>query len=256
MNLSMNRRLAIKEWERRNVEIFKSIFNEFPEGELVSDASQERPDIVVKGPNGKTGIEITRILHQDLRREESECEALVSAARNLYEKRNLPHLQVSIHFGSEKPFSRSNRPVFASTIADLVAANVPEARNGLVEIQNDWDNPQTYPYEVGSILILRNPVLTGNYWSAGQAGWISEDFVPELQKVIGTKEACLRGYDATCDALWLLIVADNGGPSGFFDPSPTTLAHEYTSSFDRVFFLRPFSRKVCQLKIRKKRLEY
>src|SRR6266481_107811 len=128
----MTRVMTNKEEELRYVEVFKSLFNEFPSGEILAGPNQERPDIVVQSRNGKTGIEITRILHQGLRREESECEALVSAARDLYEKRNLPYLHLSVHFGSEKPFRRANRAPFASAIANLVTANIPEERDGLV----------------------------------------------------------------------------------------------------------------------------
>jgi hypothetical protein len=238
-----------KTQERKFAEVFRSAFSDFPEGELVLDHEQERPDLILKTADRKIGIEVTRILHEELRRGESECERMVAAARAIYEQRNLPNLHVAVHVGRNEPFNMANRPRFASTLANLVAANIPGS-NGLLEVQNDWSDAEVFPYEIDSILILRNPVLTVNHWNAGQAGFILENFIEALQRVLDSKESRFVGYDTSCDEQWLLIVAENGSPSAAFDPSTATLAHSYTSSFDRVFFLDLFKSNVRELNIR------
>jgi len=245
----MTRRNRTKQEEIRCVEVFKSVIADFPAGELIADPHQERPDVVVKTAQARIGIEVTRILNPELRRNESECDQMIEAARELYEKRSLPHLHVSVHVTGEKVFTRSNRQRFASALADVVAANVPQA-NELQEVENDCNNPAAFPYEIDSILILRNRALTRNYWNAGKAGFILEDFTDRLQAVIDQKESRIGGYDTDCSELWLLIVAENDNPSAAFDPSPATLSHSYTSSFHRVFILNLFQRKVSDLKIK------
>jgi hypothetical protein len=132
----------------------------------------------------------------------------------------------------------------------LVAANIPAA-NDFAELENDWDNPTVFPFEIHSVSILRHAVLKRNYWTIPSAGWFRENIARELQETITKKEARIRGYDAGCAALWLLIVAENNGPSAFFDPSESTLSHPYVASFDRVFFLDLFKAKAFELRIAK-----
>jgi hypothetical protein len=243
----MSKRLSNKERERHFVEVFKSVFKEFPAGEILADEEQERPDVIVLNAHGKIGIEVTRILHESLKRDESESEAAVSEARRIYEKSDLPNLHVSVNFGVEKPFSRRTRTTFATTLAKLVAANVPSV-NSYVELENDWENPKNFPFEIDSVYILRNSALTRNHWSSPSGGVFRENFTRELQEVILDKESRLSGY-STCATHWLLVVAENSSPSAFFDPSATTLNHLYKSTFNRIFFLDLFLRKVYELKL-------
>src|ERR1051326_5734548 len=111
--------------ERRFVDAFQSAFPNLPQGALLADSQQERPDVILKTAQGRIGIEVTRILNPEIRRNESECDQMIHAARKLYEERNLPHLHVGVHVTGEKVFTRSNRQQFASALADIVAANIP-----------------------------------------------------------------------------------------------------------------------------------
>ena len=237
-----------KDQERHYVEVFKDAFSGFPIGELLADENQERPDVIVASAQGRIGIEVTRILHEPMKREESEGQAMVDEARALYEKRGLPNLQVSVFLGAQPAFTRQNRKTFATALAELVAANIPAA-NDLADLENGWDDADVFPFEIHSVSILRHPVLTRNYWTVPQAGWILENFPQLLQERIAKKETHIRGYDSGCAALWLLVVAEHSGPSSFFEPSEATLAHTYTSSFDRMFFLELFKRSVFELKL-------
>jgi hypothetical protein len=239
-----------KEQERKYVEVFRRVFNGLPDGELLAQEDQERPDAVLVTAQGKIGIEVTRILHESLKRTESESEGVVAAARSIYEKRNLPNLFVLVSVGAEKSFNRKNRNVFATVLANLVADNVPPANNS-IDLENPWNNPEGFPYEIHSVSIFRNPLFTRNYWTVASWGWIVENFVESLQETITKKEIPLRGYDTGCAALWLLIVADDSSPSAFFNPSDSTLCHPYVSSFDRVFFLELFNGKASELKLKK-----
>ena len=237
-----------KQQERNLIKAFREAFCGFPAGTILADDAQERPDAILDTGSKRIGIEITRIMDPKLRRTESECQSFVDEARRWYESLNLPHLHVSVHLGADKPFTRANREKFGKTLAKLVAKNVP-ATNGLIEVENDWNDPEEFPYEIQSVLILRNPALRRNHWNAPSAGFFQEDFSDALQIALDKKDDVIGGYDAKCSEKWLLIAADGHGPSAFFDPSPATLSHTYTSSFDRVFFLDVFRRKVSELSL-------
>jgi len=224
----MSKRLSNKKRELRFVELFKSAYKGFPAGEIIADKNQERPDVLVKTPQAKIGIEVTSLYNDKLKRAESECEKAVLEARRLYEKRNLPCLYVSVHIGGENSFNRKNRRRFAVAIANLVAINIPSV-NRFVEVDNDWNNPNQFPYEIDSIYIYRHSWPEENRWSAPSAGLYRENFVDELQSVISKKDSKLRGYARDCKEHWLLVVAENNGPSTFFDPSEKTASHCYKS---------------------------
>jgi hypothetical protein len=244
----VNNKQLKKEREKRYVEVVRDILKGFPNGQLIADEHQERPDVLVLGTRGRTGVEVTRILHQSLKRTESEREAVVSEACRLYERKGLPHLHISVHLGAETAFNRRNRNTFATALADIVAANVP-GPNDWAEVVNNWENPQVFPYEIHSVQILRNRVLSRNYWTIPTWGWIMENFTEKLQEVITSKESRIRGYDSECNELWLLVVAENSTAAAGFDPSESTLAHPYVSSFNRVFFLDLFKREIFELKL-------
>jgi len=125
------------------LKFFKSVFKEFPDGGILTNEEQERPDAIVLNTKGKIGIEVTRILYESLKREESESEAVVSEACRIYEKSHLPNLQVSVNFGAEKSFSRKTRTTFATALANLVANNVPAAKD-CIDLENHWIIPSSF----------------------------------------------------------------------------------------------------------------
>lgn len=237
-----------KERERHFVELFKSAYADFPSGEILADEKQERPDVILVAPQGKIGIEITSLHDGELKRKESECEKAVLAARKIYERQNLPSLHVSVHIGGENSFNRVNRNKFATTIAGLVAANIP-LPGKYVAVENDWNDPTQFPYEIDLIYIYRYSWPDKNLWAAPSAGFYREHFVEELQRVISEKSSKLSGYLSDCKEQWLLVVAENSSPSTFFDPSEATVNHTYQSAFDKVFVMELFKVKLFELKL-------
>jgi hypothetical protein len=234
--------------EKLFVELFKSAYANFPAGEIIADKEQERPDVIVATPVGKIGIEITSLHDGKLKRIESECEKAVLAARRIYEKQGLPKLHVSVHIGGENSFNRATRNKFANAIAGLVAANVPPPGK-YVAVENDFNDPVRFPYEIDSIYIYQYSWSDENNWTAPSAGFYREHFVEELQRVISEKDSKLSGYMPDCKEQWLLVVAENSSPSTFFDPSEKTVNHNYKSAFDKIFVMELFKVKVFELKL-------
>lgn len=234
--------------ERRFVELLKEAYPDFPSGEIVADERQERPDVVVVSVQGSIGIEITSLHDRNLKRAESECEKTVLDACRVYEKQNLPKLHVSVHIGRENSFNRTNRNKFAATIANLVSVNVPPPGE-YASVENDFNDPGRFPFEIDSIYIYQYSWPDENCWTAPSAGLYRENFVEELQRVISEKDSKLSGYEPDCIQQWLLVVAENGSPSTFFDPSNDTVNHNYKSAFDKVFLMELFKLKLFELKL-------
>ncbi len=246
----MNKEARKKEQERLLVEVFRKAFADFPDGELISHEGQEKPDFRPITSQGIVGIEVTRINIESLQKEESETRQLIEEAVKIYETKKLPKLCVGIHFSGQPVFRKTNRISFATSLANLVALNIPDEKCTVI-IENNWKDPKSFPYEFGAVDISRFPKSTKNLWQGDPFGFCHENFIEKLQTVMSVKESKLAGYCSSCIAQWLLIVSKNNSPSTFFSPSEQTLAHRYSSSFNKVFFLNLPARKVFNLNVSK-----
>lgn len=240
-----------KEKERYQLELFRSLCDDFPKGEI-SDG--EKPDFIIDKSGSKIGIEVTRIYlkppknNNPLQLQESECQQLVAESQKIYEEMNLPKIDLRVLFSSDIHFSKKNRKVYANTLAKLVALNLP-AHNSVKHIENDHESPNLFSSEIDTISIARFSNLKHNFWTTLEAGYVQEDFHHDLQVVINEKNTLLCTYDPSCNSHWLLIVAEWSHPSSFFDPSEQMLKESYKSGFDKIFFLNLFDQKINQLKI-------
>jgi hypothetical protein len=240
---------AKKADERRFVEILTEKLDAFPPGKLIDS---ESPDFLVATPEGVIGIEVTKIHHADeCRQHESECRSLVDAACRLYESESTIPLEVKVHFGRCTQFNKRNRGKFARILANLVLTNIPQP-DSWIDLENNWENPGFFPYEIVGLSIIRLSAFRRNFWSVPSAGFFQEDFAPKIEAIITTKEHAISTYETDCTRRWLLIVAEGNSASTFFDPSTKTLQHSYSSSFDRIFLVEAFRRKVWELNIARK----
>src|SRR6266480_2287767 len=240
---------AKKGEERRFVEILAKELDAFPPSKLIDS---ESPDFLVATSKGALGIEVTKIHHSnEPRQQESECRSLVDAACRLYENESTIPLEVKVHFGVSTQFNKRNRDKFAKILANLVLTNIPQP-DSLISLENDWENPSFFPYEIARVSIIRLSAFPRNFWSVPSAGFFQEDFAPKIEAIIATKENAISTYRTDCIGRWLLIAAEGNSPSTFFDPSAKTLQHSYRSSFDKIFFLEAFRRKVWELNVSRK----
>ena len=237
---------AKKGEERRFVEILAKELDAFPPGKSIDS---ESPDFLVATSEGVLGIEVTKIHHaNEHRQQESECRSLVDAARRLYEIESAIPLAVTVDFGGSTQFNKRNREKFARILANLVLTNIPRP-NSWISRDNNWENPSFFLYEIEGLSIIRLSAFRRNFWSVPSAGFFQEDFAPKIEAIIATKEHAIRIYKTDCIERWLLIVAEGNSASTFFDPSTKTLQHSYRSSFDRIFFLEAFRRRVWELNV-------
>jgi hypothetical protein len=240
---------AKKDEERRFVEILAKELDAFSSGKLIDS---ESPDFLVATSEGVIGIEVTKIHHANERRQqESECRSLVDAACRLYESESTIPLEVKVHFGGSTQFNKRNRGKFARILANLVLTNIPRP-DSWISLQNNWGNPSFFPYEIAGLSIIRLSAFRRNFWSVPSAGFFQENFAPKIEAIIATKEHAISTYRTDCIGRWLLIVAGGNSASTFFDSSTKTLQHSYRSSFDRIFFLEAFRRRLWELKVSRK----
>jgi hypothetical protein len=237
-----------KDLERYYLDLFRSTFPSFPAGSIEDG---ESPDFIICAPDGKIGIELTRIYQREsINRppqqvQESERQSLVAEARRRYETMKLDPVQVHVSFAGDTHFTKKNRKQYALTIAKLVAKNLPPL-NSWLDFENKFDSPESFPLEVHSVNIVRFASLTGNSWSVPVGGFVQEDCRQDFQMKISEKDVLLQKYRA-CSRQWLLLVAEWSGPSSFFEPSVETLTYCYHASFDRVFFLNPTTHHSSEL---------
>jgi hypothetical protein len=240
---------AKKGEERRFVEILAKELAAFPPGKLIDS---ESPDFLVATSEGVLGIEVTKIHHaNEPRQQESECRSLVAVACRLYENESTIPLEVKVHFGSGTQFNKRNRGKFARILANLGLTNIP-LPNSLISLDNNWENPSFFPYEIAGLSIIRLSAFRRNFWSVPSAGFFQEHFAPKIEAIIASKEHAITTYKTDCIERWLLIAAEGNSASTFFDPSTKTLQHSYSSSFDRIFLVEAFRRKVWELNVGRK----
>jgi hypothetical protein len=242
------RSVTKKERERYYLNLFRSLFPPFPEGSIEDG---ESPDFVIHASTRRIGIELTRVYKRastnrpPLQVQESERQALVAEACQIYQTMKLDPVQVSFFFATETSFTKKNRKNYAHALANLVANNLP-APDSWIDLVNEYDAPESFPFEVHSLSTLRFSSLTRNAWSTPDGGLVQEDCRIDFQRTISEKEALIQSY-RDCSEYWLLVVADWLGPSSFFEPSQETVTHTYRATFDRVFFLNPSTRGLVQL---------
>jgi hypothetical protein len=244
----VSNRTENKERERVCVKIFKEAYSKFPQGKILDDENQEKPDFILLTKSGKIGIEVTSIVDRKQKRSESECEKVVLEARRIYEEQQLPNLHVSVHIGCESAFNKKNRSLFAKAIARQVIQNTPQPKS-YIDLENKWNDSKNFPFEINNILIFNLPSLKQNHWHVPSGGFCREDFETELQGVLDEKETKILNYSLDCREQWLLVVAENMSASTFYEASEKTILHQYKSSFDKVFLLELFKGKLIQLKL-------
>src|SRR5262245_6572727 len=117
-----------KELERRYLESFREVLDDFPAGVLEGD--RESTDFIIVGEKLTVGIELMRLYrpaHPErgpLQMQESLMYKVVNEARVIYEKRN--PILVDAHVLFDRPHLRkSDVGRYAKIIAGLVEREVP-----------------------------------------------------------------------------------------------------------------------------------
>ncbi len=221
----------------------------FPVGDIRDD---EEPDFVIDADSDVLGIEVTQIFHgrrpnqPPPKLEDAEREHITQLACSLAEAANIPPLMVSLHFGEYPLLRKSDRQKLAESVVGIVQGIVPAP--GLPSYwRNDFEDLDAVPEKLDSISVFHIPNSQTHHWQCGRAGFIDTTFTKQLQTTIDGKGTLLDKYLKKCDRCWLVVAADWGQPSSFFEFTGQMASHDFTTAFERVFFVEGFGGHVNEL---------
>jgi len=232
-----------KELERSFLEQLRDLVGDFPRGPLIPG---ETPDFRIDLGAEILGIEVTRLMDESERRDESEWDSIVREAGALA-RTCLPAVDVAVGFRSGARVDKRNRKVIAAALVQAVSERLPVPSEHLT-IFNDWRG--SLPECVHCIDIHRSERLSGHVWSVLDGGMGRTECHSEIQSRISHKEKKLPKCLEACSRCWLLVVTPKDEPSSFFEPDGLTRTTVYSSAYERVFFLDAFSNRFFELLLR------
>ncbi|WP_223643744.1 hypothetical protein [Corallococcus sp. EGB] len=236
---------AKDETEWKHFEMFRQKLADFPMGQ-VQKVPPPAADFRVDTPQGALGIELARIIDGPLREQEVLREMAVEAGRLEYMRRGRPNVEVHFLWLNSPNKGAECRPL-GLRFANLVEAHIPPDTGNVESIELTWLELRSADLSrlVHSIRIIRFPNVP-LMWASSEGGWFDAR-ADVVNGVVAQKTLKLPEYRRSCPQVWLLLVADGEGISGFVDHEDVA-ALEVESSFDRVYFLDFWSAHLHQLR--------
>ncbi|MBM3340689.1 MAG: hypothetical protein FJY56_01030 [Betaproteobacteria bacterium] len=242
-----------KRIERALLEQFVRALREIPAGEV---EATEEPDFLVHLPNRTLGLEVSE-LHRPTPDGEVPSQAaeamrrrVVARAQDIYVARGLPAVHASVHLDSRKSISKGEVESLATSIATLVARNVPVADDQTVYEDYNWENRSYFPENVSRVSVGRFSGVTKTFFGCPGATFVPQLTREDIVRVLARKETKRTRYQSRCSELWLVVVADLAAMSTWFEFDSTVLDVEYSTGFDRVFLFRQFPQLAHELRRR------
>lgn len=230
---------------------FRLKVSDFPTGSVSHD---DVPDFLISPSltqEPHLGVEITQIFreHSPGKCPEQQFEAeellIVGGAQKLAVDFQLPPLFVSVCFSFHQRPKKQDRSSNIEQLVNSISKNLPTEHDFTLVLRSQHGLPS----EIDEVRVRRFPRITKAVWNPVHAGFVMEGCAKDFQKTINIKHESLMRYKQRCSICWLLIVADwFSGPAAYFEPSDETLSHEFTTLFERVYFLESFSGRVSRLR--------
>lgn len=220
------------------------------QGDIIDDRS-EAPDFIVKLGQNLVGIEITELFVtgggkvQNLQAQESLAQRIVAKAHLLYRSAGAQHAHVSVHFAPHADLRNLNRDSVAVALSDFVRAQAL-AVGQRVQWYQDYD-ADVLPDVVTYVQMLGVPEPGMAHWTVPRAGWVAPMTESVLQTSIDEKAALLPNYVKRVATNWLVLAADGGKPSQFFEPPSAAVASAISSPFTRTFYFARMRGTVVEL---------
>lgn len=237
----MDPREEKKKRERLHLEQFCRVSGVLSSSILIDS---DRPDFLTKHGDRTLGIEHGRFsffLDAAKRRAgEVERARVVARAREIAEEKGVPPLVVWFLFEADFRSSKRECESTAQAVAKAVASNVPLV-GGRVDFERAFPRHPVLPAALAHLHIARIAGRRSHDWSAPEAGMCPVEFREALQAMVSAKSARLGDYRRTCDACWLLLVAEGDAPSSYAEAGDETRLARYLFEFERTFFMEAFS---------------
>ena len=238
-----------KQVERHYLDVVRRGIDDFPPGTVIPT---ERPDFLIESSGRTVGVEITRIFSPAEpnrpmpKSQDNERDLIAQRAQVIATAQSVAPVMVDIYFDSRQSMKKVNRDPIAERLVGLVSSNMPALGHDR-SIENPHPMKHQFPPQIKALHIWRCRPIRSHLWQTGDAGIVNEDFATNLQQLINNKNGKAATYSGKCDACWLVVVADWSGPSAFFEISHKMGDHNYSTTFDRVYFVETHSDRVVLL---------
>ena len=208
----------------------------------------EEPDFLFPLNATHVGAEVTELYlpspaGADLPEQATENEEriMVEMARQRAIQQQVPAQQMQLRL-SPHVLTKRQRKAVSADIYDFVASNF--ASPGEVRSFRSPQLPQSIVHM--TLYGLRD---TPHTWNGPCSGWVHSNFTDGFQDAIDKKEKLRSKYLHRCSEIWLITVATHDGGSSFIEWSPALAAHQFSSRFDRAFFVEGKTHKVNELQV-------
>jgi hypothetical protein len=242
-----------KDIETIYFERFCSAFGEFPVGRI---EPTEEPDFLIHRQGSVLGVEITE-LHREpksgqrpIQADEAMRKRVVARAQEIYQAGGHLPVNVSAFLNDAIRIEKSDVEPLAAALCDIVARNVP-GPNSTREEQYVWTNRSYFPEVLNSVSVHRLDVITKSFFSCPGTIWVDNLTPTDVERSLALKESKYAAYRRQCDEAWLVINADLGSMSTWFEVDERRLSIPYQTKFDRLFVYLHFSAKVIELPTRR-----
>jgi len=237
-----------KEREKDFLLQFKSLYQDFPDGEIIP--GEDPPDFVVVNKYQRIGFEITEIYPQSNSEENSFDERLelersiLAIACTLFKKSNNSSLNVIAQFKPAIKISKPQKKILAKEISDTIL-------NALIQNQSDIKylhlrDSRILPNEIEEIRIIIQSNNSTPIWQSGHGSLIRELSVSELAARIEAKESSFIIGNEYKEQ-WLLIVEPDDKLT--FSYIPDFIEQQMDSNFHKIFILRSLFNTTRRVKI-------
>jgi hypothetical protein len=246
--------------QKNDLCLFLELFGGLDES---SCAFTDVPDLIVHHNSQVIGIEHTRLYREDstipagrqLRPQEKIHWRLVERAREIFQQRSNRLLWLYITF--KEPFDyrqydiAQEATLLAQSVLAALSRSPASGPDESVGRMQSWKAQQLgLPFPAGvdayDFTVVHKPGL--ELWAPVYGGAVPTLTPQQLEEVIREKETRLDRYRSRCATVWLLVVTDAGLPSSHFDITEALEHHLFRSSFDRIFLLTPFQRRLIELR--------
>jgi len=227
--------------------LFRKSVRDFPTGKIIC---HERPDFLISIDESNTiGVELVEIRGSKKENKHAgPLQKLVKKAQCKAEEANLPPLAVDIFFHSSARLEPYGIEHLATKMIEEIEGKVradPISPHSWIPNQNELKKV------VASFHIRASSC---SIWMADPSGLVHENFSQHLQNTIDSKDQKYSEYRAKCTRCWLLVYSDaenleRGGES-FYELSEEMKEQEFTSSFERVYFMSGYQSTVTRLRVR------
>ncbi|TKC89745.1 hypothetical protein FAZ69_12605 [Trinickia terrae] len=201
------------------------------------DATGEEPDILVDGPAGKYGVEVTELLRSDVRAVEETRRLICEKAQKLFLRRiNADCLDVKVVFREHAAVSPKAKDAAASNLAAIVGSRIASIPSGVestrLECGTDFESDL-----FTSVWLHNHPICPRSRWQPVGAWWVPVASPADIQATIDRKECKVAAYRNRVEDVWLLIVLQGFSGSAAWSVHDSVFAHHFCTSFDGVVLL-------------------